>query len=138
VDVVLVNLATHERRTAKAGPDQVLACDPTWCRVTTEQGTSVTYSDEHPDGTGAVRLGNASLVPLTTDVALLDRFEVLGTANSDGPTQQLWLRDLAHDRLVLLAPNATNSVSGRDGVIWWTDSDAATANWETLDLRQLP
>ncbi len=139
-DVDLLNLDTRVHLTAKARPDQLLNCSPTWCRITTEQGTSVTYADEHPDGTALRRIGNSALVPINPDVALLDRFEILGSPSSTvsgGFAQQLWLHDLTTDRAALIADNATDAVDSRDGFLWWTTTNDPNSTWHILDLHRL-
>jgi hypothetical protein len=71
-------------------------------------------------------------------VAVLDRFVVLGAPNNNSAnfSQQLWLLDLTTDRLILLAENATESVDGRDGYLWWS-TDSPTTDWQIFDLHQV-
>jgi hypothetical protein len=140
--VQLFNPATSERLTVSAQANQFLSCTPTWCRITNliDQGTSVSVDLEHPDGTHLVHLNPGTPVPLNTDVALLDRFEVVGSVSKDtanGNTQSLFLHDLTTGREILLDAAATGTVSSRDGILWWSVGDNETLDWQVLDLHQL-
>jgi hypothetical protein len=136
-DVDLLNLVTRAHMTAKAAPDQILSCTPVWCRVTSDQGGRSVHYVEHPDGSAPRRIGTGALVPVVTDVALLDRFEVLGEPNAiAGGFGRLWLYDLSDDHMVLLDDKGTDSVQGRDGYVWWAGSGPGD-DWHVLDLRQL-
>ena len=77
-------------------------------------------------------------MPLNTDVALLDRFEILGESTSDnaGSGQRLWLHDLTTTRTVLLADSAADAIFSRNGFLWWSDRDQPTP-WRVLDLHRL-
>jgi len=141
-DVELLNLTTGERRTVDAGPNEILTCSPTWCRVTTlvNQGQSLTYEVEHVDGRDRRRIGDTALTPLNIDVALLDRFEVLASvasANAAGYAQRLWLHDLTTDRVVILDETANASVGSRGAYLWWSTGDNEALVWHVLDLREL-
>jgi hypothetical protein len=112
---------------------QQLRCTPVWCRVTTAVagGTLQTFAVEHPDGTASRRIGSGSLSPLDLDVALLDRFELLGPTTSN--RHQLWLVDLPSSRMVLLDESTMDTVAGRDNALWWLTGQT----WHLLDLAQL-
>jgi hypothetical protein len=136
--VHLLNVRTGARLTIPAQPDQLLTCTPAWGRVYSAQGTGVTYTDQQPDGTHAQRIGNGALVPLNTDVALLDRFEILGesTPNNAGSGQRLWLHDLTTTQTVVLDDHATDVIFSRND-----SSGGPTPTkpslWHVLDLHQL-
>ena len=141
-DVVLLNLSTGETRKIPAGPSEILTCTPVWCRVTTliNQGQSITFEAERADGTDRQKIGNGSKTPVNTDVALLDRFEILSATASTtaaGYTQQLWLRDLPAGKEVLLADAATATIASRGAFLWWSTGDNETVTWHLLDLRTL-
>ena len=141
-DVELLNLESGERRTVPAGPNEILTCTPVWCRVTTlvNQGRSLTFEAEHLDGALRQKIGTGALTPLNTDVALLDRFEVLAStaaSNDSAYGQQLWLRDLTAGRTVLLADGVTATIGSRGAYLWWSTGDNETVTWHLLDLRQL-
>jgi hypothetical protein len=140
--VQLFNPTTATRVTVAAQADQFLSCTPAWCRITNliDQGTAVSVDLEHPDGTHLAHLNPGTPVPLNTDVALLNRFEVVGSVSKDsanGNTQSLFLHDLTTGREVLLDAAATGTVSSRDGILWWSVGDNETLDWRVLDLRQL-
>jgi hypothetical protein len=141
-DVELLNLTSGERRTVPAGASEILTCTPVWCRVTTlvNQGQSLKFEVEHLDGGDRRAIGNTSLTPLNTDVALLDRFEVLAStssSNASGYAQKLWLEDLKAGRAVLLDDSVTATVSSRGSFLWWSTGNNETVSWHILDLRQL-
>jgi hypothetical protein len=139
-DVDLLNLETGERRTVPGGANEVLNCTVSWCRVTTliDQGQDLLFEVERPDGSDRRKTGSTALTPVNTDVALMDRFEVLASAVTDsGYGQNLWLYDLTAGRQVLLDPAATSSPYSRGPYLWWSTGDNETAVWHILDLRQL-
>jgi hypothetical protein len=141
-DIDLLNLRTGERRTVAAGPNDLLNCTPSWCRVTTlvNRGQSLTVDVERTDGTGRRRIGDTALMPLNTDVALADRFEVLAGAvstNAATTVQRLWLHDLTTSRSVVLADGATAALGSRGGFLWWSTGDNETLVWHVIDLRDL-
>jgi hypothetical protein len=139
-DIELLNLSTGEQRTVSAASNEILACTPIWCRVTTlvNQGQTLRFEVEHPDGQGRRKIGDTGLTPLNTDVALLDRFEVVSSsAGGDGSLQRLWLHDLKDDRVVLLDDSSTATIGSRGPYLWWSTGDNETLSWHTLDLRRL-
>lgn len=143
--VRLLNLNTGESREITATPDETLACTPAWCRITTlvNQGRDLRYEIVDADESARRPLGDDTKTPLNVDVALLDRFEVLGSVGADpdpiGPsvTQQLWLHDLTTGRDILLAGAATGSIGSRSGFLWWSTGNNEARVWNVVDLRQL-
>jgi hypothetical protein len=93
-----------------------------------------------PDGTGQQRIGDASTAAICNEVALRDRFTLLGSpapvATAAMVTQRVWLYDLASRRAVLLSPTASDA-NGRGDYVWWTTGDHETRAWRALDLRSL-
>jgi hypothetical protein len=139
-DVELLNLKTGEKRTVRAGSSEILACSPLWCRVTTlvNQGQSLTFEVERADGTDRRLVGNTARTPLNTDVALLDRFEVLSTTtDAAGNSQRLWLYDLKDNRSVVLDDTSTATIGSRGSFLWWATGDNETLAWHILDLKTL-
>ncbi len=141
-DVELLNLATGERRTVDGGPNEILTCSPSWCRVTTvvNQGQSLTFELEHVDGSARRRIGDSTRTPMNIDVALLDRFELLASvasANAASYAQRLWIHDLSTDRAVVLDDTASVNTGGRGSFVWWSTGDNETLVWHVLDLRDL-
>jgi hypothetical protein len=137
-EAYLVNLSTGEQRVAPAGPEEFLACSPAWCRVTTlvDDGQDVEYAIRRWDGSDERPLTGA---PISSDVALLDRFDLLGSTADDGPRsyQRLSLYDIANNRTVVVADATTGTVGTRGGFLWWSTGDNETRQWRVLDLRQL-
>jgi hypothetical protein len=141
-DVDLVNLVTGEHRTARASANQFLSCTPIWCRVTTpvNNNTDATVVLQHPDGSDVVGYADQSLAPANSDVALLDRFEVVeskGNPNLATPTVTLWMHDLRDGKNILLDDNVGGLVGSRDGFLWWSTGDNEATVWHVLDLRPL-
>ena len=139
--VRLLNLETGEVRQVPGAQTEVVNCTPVWCRVITliDEGQSLRFDIERPDGSGRRGFGDSTRTPLNNDVALLDRFEVLGSAtSSDSSThQRLWLYDLSTSRAVLLDEATSGSTGSRNGFLWWSTGDNETMLWHMLDLRQL-
>jgi hypothetical protein len=139
-DAEVLNLVTGERRVAPAGPNEILICSPVWCRVTTllHRGLSVTVDMQHFDGSARRQVGGPTLMPINSDVALIDRFEVLSSVGpAAATTQQLWLHDLTDDRLVLFAEATGTNIGSRGSFLWWSTGDNETAVWHTVDLADL-
>ena len=141
-NVDMFSLVTGEHRTVPGRTNQYLNCTPTWCRVTTiaAQNTSLSVTWEHPDGTNVVALANHTLSPVNTNVALLNRFEVVESAAeaaAASPGHRILLHDLATGRDVFLGDSATGFIGSRDGFLWWSTGDNETTVWHVLDLHQL-
>jgi hypothetical protein len=136
----LLNLVTGERRVAPAGANEILSCSPAWCRVTTliNRGQSLTVDMQHFDGTARRRVGGPTLMPINSDVALVDRFEVLGSVGPAATTsQQLWLHDLTNERLVLFAESTDAAIGSRGTFLWWSTGNNETTTWHVVDLTDL-
>jgi hypothetical protein len=136
----LLNLTTGERRVAPAGPNEILSCSPAWCRVTTllNRGQTITVDMQHFDGTARRRVGGPTLMPINSDVALVDRFEVLGSVGPAAATsQQLWLHDLTTERLVLVAEAPSPTIGSRGTFLWWSTGDSEATTWHVVDLIDL-
>jgi hypothetical protein len=141
-DVALLNVNDGERRTVRAGPNEILTCSPNWCRVTTliDRGKELTFEAERVNGRERQRIGDTALTPQLADVALVDRFEVMASAasaNAAGLTQRLWLHDLKQQRAVLLDETASPAVAARGDYLWWSAGDNEAITWQVLDLRTL-
>jgi hypothetical protein len=137
-DVELLNVTTGEIRRVPGASNEILACNPIWCRITTlvNKGESLRYEVEHPDGTARRLIGDTGLTPLNSDVGIRDRYEVL-TSSSTGTAQRLWLHDLSDDRVVLLDDLATANMGARGDYLWWSTGDNETLSWHILDLRTI-
>jgi hypothetical protein len=137
-NVDLLNLETGEHKTITAKPNEILTCTPVWCRVTTlvDQGQKLTFEVEHIDGRDRRAVGDGTLTPLNTDVALMDRFELVASLASTN-AQRLWLEDLKTNRSILLDDAVSATVGSRGGYLWWSTGDGETLTWHVLDLRTL-
>lgn len=142
--IELRDLLTGRRIPIPGQPNELIACSPTWCRrvvLGNEGSTRLDLSrrdgrDRHTiAGTGG---GNA-VSPGVSDVALLDRFEVLTTAAKNGGQtgdQRLFLYDVPARRAVLLH-EAVGVAGARGGWLWWSTGTAEATQWTLLDLRSL-
>jgi hypothetical protein len=112
-------------------------CSPVWCEVLTlTRDGSTRLELMHPDGAARERIPGAA-EPAITDVAPLNRFEVLSQDGADtGLTrnEQLLVFEIATRRTVELSLNAA-TVSYCDGVLWWSNGGQSVTVWHTLDLR---
>jgi hypothetical protein len=91
------------------------------------------------DGSDLRVIGGANAAAIASDVALLDRYEVLMTiTNSTGrvAVSRLTLYDIAHKRTVLVDQAATNA-GARGDFLWWSTGDNETLAWHAVDLRTL-
>jgi hypothetical protein len=117
---------------------ELTSCSPAWCRVLVITGEGVARIDEmRPDGSDRRRIAGSEATAAVTDVAVLDRFEVLAEPRPDSDltgTEGLVLHDLAERRTVELSA-AVDGAFSRNGVLWWSTGDQDTMVWHTLDLR---
>jgi hypothetical protein len=135
---LLRNMVTlRDTRVGSAGTELV-TCSPVWCRVMVMAGDGLARIDVmHPDGTARERIAGGAAAAAVTDVAVLDRFEVLSEAGPDTDltgAEHLLVYDLATRRTVDVADRATAAVC-RGGVLWWSTGDQDTTVWHTIDLR---
>jgi hypothetical protein len=88
-----------------------------------------------PDGTSRIRVAAGVTTSAITDVALLDRFEVLTTTipDSEPDNLKLVLYDLTTNRSSVLA-EAAGTVQGAGSIVWWSTGDDVVT-WYALDLR---
>jgi hypothetical protein len=140
--VRLYNPDTGTRRTVSPPADQMLTCDPIWCR--TVAGYANDTSDielTHPDGADRQRVGTNTDIAIAVDIALLDRYEVIATPAPPTPTttvvtEKVTLHDLIHHRSVLITADASDAEAG-GSYLWWSTGDHETLAWHALDLRTL-
>jgi hypothetical protein len=135
----LLNLRTGQRISIAPGPDQQVRCTSTWCRVTTSTGPGDRVVIERPDGRERRGIALPDGAAAVTDVAVLDRFEILTTPLSPDPdsvAQRLLLYDVRTHRKVTVAPAVTR-VSAHGDWVWWTTGDNETLAWHLLDLATL-
>ncbi|MEV6305644.1 hypothetical protein AB0M02_39945 [Actinoplanes sp. NPDC051861] len=132
------NMTTgEEKRVTATGPEWNM-CVPTWCRVMVMSGDGLARIDMmRPDGTERRRIAGAGTQSAVSDVAVLDRFEVLSETRPDSDvtgTAGLVVHDLVTGKTVVLSA-AADLAATRDGMLWWSTGDQETAIWHTLDLR---
>jgi hypothetical protein len=134
----LRNMATHRDIAVNSSGVELTTCSPTWCRVMVMSGGGLARIDlMHPDGTARRRIAGSAGTAAITDVAPLDRFEVLAEAgpNSDlTGTEQLLVYEIASRRTVDIDAEAS-AVFCRNGVLWWSTGNRDDTVWHTIDLR---
>jgi hypothetical protein len=136
--VELSNLDTGRVVRVPAAPTELVTCSPAWCRVLVLSSNSAPSQLDlmRPDGSSRQRIAGGSVSSAVSDVAVLDRFEVLSrppTNGSASTSQDLLLYDLARKRTVLVASGAGTILCRAGFLTWSTDSDHT---WHTLDLRR--
>jgi hypothetical protein len=138
--IELRNLVTGQRIAVARTPPEVVSCGPVWCRVMTPgpDGRLARTDLMHPDGTGRIRVAAGSVSAAISDIALLDRFEVLVSTTPDASTDTftLVLYDLTTNRSTVLA-DAAATVRGHGSIVWWSTGDDGAVTWYALDLRSL-
>ena len=127
--------------TVAAPPTELVTCSNTWCRVLVLSTSAAPSQMDlmRPDGTDRQKVAAGQVSASISDVAVLDRFEVLSQSGSDGSpvsSQQLLLYDIAKRRTVPVA-TGVGTVACRGGLLWWSTGDNESLTWHTLDLRTL-
>lgn len=134
----LRNLATNRDTEVRTSGAELTTCTPVWCRVTVMNGDGQARIDVmHPDGSARQRIAGGTASAAVTDVAVLDRFEILAEPqpNSDlTGTQSLLVHDIRAGRTVAVGTDVGGAFS-RGGVLWWSTGDQDSLGWHTLDLR---
>jgi hypothetical protein len=129
--------SNREIRVAGTGAE-LITCGPVWCRVMVMAEDGLARIDVmHPDGTARQRIAGGNARAAVTDVAVLDRFEVLSEPGPDADltgTEGLLVYDISTRRTVDLHP-AVDGAFARGGVLWWSTGDQDSIVWHTLDLR---
>jgi hypothetical protein len=139
--IELVNLATRHRIRVATGPTESARCSPTWCRVVVLGAGGPQHIDiERPDGTQRRRIAGGNASAVVSDVALLDRYEVI---TIDGPTpsavgapsggQLLTVYDLSTGRSTLVAAGVAQ-VGAHGAMLWWSTGSATAPTWSAIDL----
>jgi len=139
--VQLRDIGSGRTLTVPSQPSELVTCAAAWCRVLVLAGDAgpARLDLMRPDGTDRRRVAGGQVSASVTDVAILDRFEVLSQAGRDGsPTssQVLMLYDLAKRRTVTV-DTGVGMVLCRGGVLWWSTGDNEALAWHAVDLRTL-
>ncbi|MET0495307.1 MAG: hypothetical protein ABW000_19470 [Actinoplanes sp.] len=136
----LRNLATGRDTPIPAAGTELATCSPAWCRVLVLSGDGLVRIDlMHPDGSARQRVAGSAASAAVTDVAILDRFEILAEAGPDADltgTEGLLIYDLEAGRTVDVSA-AVSAAFSRNGVLWWATGDQDALVWHTLDLRTI-
>jgi hypothetical protein len=135
----LHNLGTGAVTQVNVPANRQAACSPTWCRIVPDRAGGSETDLLRPDGSDRRVIGDSGAAAIDSDVALLDRFEVLMSvkpSNTQITVSRLALYDITAKRSVVVENAATNA-GGRGDFIWWATGDNETLAWHGLDLRKL-
>jgi len=134
----LRNLATNRDVPVESSGAELITCAAVWCRVLVMNGDGLARIDlMHPDGSARRRVAGSAAGAAITDVAVLDRFEILTETGPESDltgTAGLLVHDLRTGRTVDIDP-AVDGAFSRGGVLWWATGDQDSLVWHTLDLR---
>ncbi|SNY48508.1 hypothetical protein [Paractinoplanes atraurantiacus] len=135
----LRNMTTTRDSPIVSNGTEQLTCGPVWCRAMVLGGDVVARIDlVRPDGTDRRRIAGGAAQSAITDVAVLDRFEILAEPTSETDmtgTAALVVYDVATGRTIDVAPAADGAFS-RAGMLWWsTTTGSEEITWHSLDLR---
>ncbi|WP_433383798.1 hypothetical protein ACQPZX_22360 [Actinoplanes sp. CA-142083] len=136
----LRNLSTsRDAEVVTSGPE-LATCGPVWCRVMVMGGEGLARIDlMHPDGSERRRIAGGGAQAAVTDVAVLDRFELLAEAGPDADvtgTATLLAYDTATARTVAVAKEVDGTFTS-GGMLWWSTGDDDSITWHALDLRTI-
>lgn len=136
----LRNLTTGRRIAVPSADRTVTACSPAWCQLVSLNADGYARMElSHPDGSARRKVAEGTVATAITDVAVLDRFEVLarvGPQSDLSGNQELLIHDLRTRQTVLVSPDAGN-IAYRAGVLWWSTGDQSSFVRNSLDLRTI-
>lgn len=136
----LRDLSTGRSIAVPSADRTVTACSVTWCQMVSINDDGYSRIDlSHPDGSAKRKVLEGNVATAITDVAVLDRFEVLAKVTSASElsgNQQLLIYDLTNRHLVMVSPDAGN-IAYRAGVLWWSTGDQSSFVRNSLDLRTI-
>jgi hypothetical protein len=138
----LRNLATARDTPIVSSGLDVLTCGPVWCRAMVMGDETLTRIDlVRPNGSDRRKIAGGAAQSAITDVAVLDRFEILSEPGPDTDltgAAALVVYDISTGRTVDVTPDADGAFS-RGGLLWWsTATQDEEITWHTLDLRAVP
>lgn len=138
--VRLMDRVQRATKDVATGQTDFPECGATWCRVLVLDDAGDGRVDlVRVDGTQRRRIAGSDMGFPVTDVAVLDRFEVLTSFASGarvGQGRPLLLYDLARAGVVTVAPDAV-TVFSRGGFLWWSSGFEDRVSWNAVDLRTL-
>jgi hypothetical protein len=140
VPLELLHSGTNAKVPIPTAATELVSCSPTWCRamVVTSEGGASRFDLMKPDGSDRHRVAGASVSASVSDIALLDRFEVMSQGRDSAAAEkvQLLLYDVQSRKATLVA-EGVGIVQARSGTLWWSSGDNEAAEWHALDLRTL-
>ena len=134
----LRNMSTGRDVDVRFSAGELTTCSPAWCVVMVMNDTGLVRIDlMHPDGSARRRIAGGGAQAAVTDVAILDRFEILSEAGPGSDltgTAGLVVFDISSGRTVALSAAADGAYT-RNGMLWWSTGGPDNAVWHSLDLR---
>lgn len=135
---MLRDMSTNRDIVIHATSPELATCNPDWCRMMVMNDAGLVRVDlMRPDGSGRRTIAGSGAQAALSDVAVLDRFEVLSEPGPDSDltgAAALVVYDISTRRTVVVAP-AAKGVFFRNGVLWWQTGDQETTSWHSVDLR---
>jgi hypothetical protein len=134
----LHDMTTGRQVRVSTSARELASCTPTWCRVMVMNpgGALASIDLMHPDRSGRRRIAGSGAQAVVTDIAVLDRFEILSEPSPDSDltgTAGLLVYDIATGRTVTLSA-AASGVYTHDGILWWSTGETDLI-WHVLDLH---
>jgi hypothetical protein len=134
----LRNLTTGQSIRVPSSSRGVSACGPTWCQIVSlNKNGDGRIEVMHPDGSARRTAGTGSEATVITDVAVLDRFEVISQQTATSALTgdiELLAYDVTTHSTIQISPDAFG-VSYRAGILWWSTGTQQTFLRHALDLR---
>jgi hypothetical protein len=138
--VVLMDRVRQVTREVVAGQAEFPECGASWCRVIVLDDSGSGRIDlVRIDGTQRRRIAGADDGFPVTDVAVLDRFEILTAFSPQarpGLGRPVSIYDITRNGVVAVAPDAV-TVQSRGGFLWWSSGFDDRVSWRVVDLRTL-
>ncbi|GIF68434.1 hypothetical protein Ais01nite_64690 [Asanoa ishikariensis] len=139
--VRLLDRVSNQTREFVAGMADFPSCGATWCRsiILDDDAGAGRVDLVRVDGTQRRRIAGPDVGFPLTDVAVLDRFEVLTALDPAASTFQgrpLLIYDVSRGTTVTVASDAV-SVLCRGGFLWWSSGFEDRLSWTAMDLRTL-
>ncbi|MBM2623834.1 hypothetical protein JIG36_50930 [Actinoplanes sp. LDG1-06] len=135
----LRNLETSRNTPIVTAGIELRTCGPVWCRAMVMGKETLDQIDlVRPDGSDRRKIAGGAAQAAVTDVALLDRFEILAEPGPDTDVTgaaALVVYDIATGGTIDIAPDADGAFA-RGGMLWWsTTTGDEEITWHSLDLR---
>ncbi|MDG4820493.1 hypothetical protein O7635_01330 [Asanoa sp. WMMD1127] len=138
--IVLMDRIDRATKEFTVGPADFPSCGATWCRsILIDDGASAGVDLVRVDGTERRRIAGPDVGFPVTDVAVLDRFELLtglDPASRAAQGRPLQVYDIARAATVTIASDAIN-VRYAGGFLWWSSGFEDRVSWTVIELRAL-